>query len=234
LNDESFEDIKITFNEYMIQYYMQKEQFMDIFRAYNSVYNTSLVKNDSARAVEVLAKACSFLVLAQHDNEQHDFLHRLRDDSNMEKIPSWLKVFKLMTTNELITWATIETELKADLAVGAFTGEKAGERWSTFKDRITEYNIRMIGMYYDRMTLTRLTELLHLDQDETETIVSKLVVDNIVWARIDRPAGIVVFRKPSTVDDVLNNWAGNIDTLLDKVEKCCHLIYKENIAHKIR
>jgi len=86
LNDESFEDIKITFNEYMIQYYMQKEQFMDIFRAYNSVYNTSLVKNDSARAVEVLAKACSFLVLAQHDNEQHDFLHRLRDDSNMEKV----------------------------------------------------------------------------------------------------------------------------------------------------
>merc|ERR1719310_831890 len=128
LNDESFEDIKITFNEYMIQYYMHKEQFMDIFRAYNSVYNTSLVKNDSARAVEVLAKACSFLVLAQHDNEQHDFLHRLRDDSNMEKIPSWLKVFKLMTTNELIMWATIETELKADLAVGAFTGEKAGER----------------------------------------------------------------------------------------------------------
>ena len=53
LNDESFEDIKITFNEYMIQYYMHKEQFMDIFRAYNSVYNTSLVKNDSARAVEV-------------------------------------------------------------------------------------------------------------------------------------------------------------------------------------
>merc|ERR1711934_35305 len=234
LNDESFEDVKVTFNEYMIRYYTHKDQYMEIFRAYNSVYNTTLVKNDPARAIEVLGKACSFLVLAQHDNEQHDFLHRLRDDSNMEKVPSWLKVFKLMTTNELIVWSTIENELKADLGVGAFDGEKAQERWNTFKDRITEYNIRVIGMYYDRMKLSRLTQLLHLNQDETETIVSKLVVDNIVWARIDRPAGIVVFRKPATVDDVLNGWAGNIDTLLDKVEKCCHLIYKENIAHKIR
>ncbi len=64
--------------------------------------------------------------------------------------------------------------------------------------------------------------------------MSKLVTDDIVWARMDRPAGVIVFQKPCGVDDVLNVWSGNIDSLLDKVEKCCHLIYKENIAHKVR
>jgi 26S proteasome regulatory subunit N5 len=81
------------------------------------------------------------------------------------------------------------------------------------------------------MTISRLTELLHLPQADTEMVVSKLVIDGIVWARIDRPAGVIVFQKPSSVDDVLNHWSGNIDSLLDKVEKCCHLIYKENIAY---
>ena len=37
-------------------------------------------------------------------------------------------------------------------------------------------------------------------------VVSKLVIDGIVWARIDRPAGVIVFQKPSSVDDVLNHW----------------------------
>merc|ERR1711998_79163 len=113
-------------------------------------------------------------------------------------MPSFLQIYKLMTTQELIVWSSIESELKADLcSAGAFCGNE--DRWAMFKDRVTEYNIRVIAAYYDRMTLKRLTELLHLNQAETETIVSKLVTDNIVWARIDRPAGIIVFQKPHNV-----------------------------------
>eukprot|EP00656_Telonema_subtile_P034421 TRINITY_DN38504_c0_g1_i1.p1 TRINITY_DN38504_c0_g1~~TRINITY_DN38504_c0_g1_i1.p1 ORF type:complete len:458 (+),score=187.93 TRINITY_DN38504_c0_g1_i1:142-1515(+) len=235
LKDESFEDVKITFNEYMLQYHDHKDNYMEIFRCYNAILNTSIVKNDQDQLVDVLKKATSFLVLAPHDNEQHDFLHRLKEEAALEKIPSYLQMYKLMTTKELIVWATVESDLKADFyGTGAFGGEHAERRWGVFKDRVTEYNIRIIGTYYDRMTIKRLTELLNLSQDETEAIVSKLVTDDIVWARMDRPAGVIVFQKPCGVDDVLNVWSGNIDSLLDKVEKCCHLIYKENIAHKVR
>jgi len=232
LQDDSFEDVKIKFNEYMIRYHDSKDNYMDMFRCYNGIYNTSIVKNDPEKLAPILKAATSFLVLAPHDNEQNDFLHRIKDDANLEKFPSYLQLYKLMTTRELIVWSAIEGDLKADLSgVGAFSGDNGDRRWSVFKDRITEYNIRTIGTYYDRMTISRLTELLHLPQADTEMVVSKLVIDGIVWARIDRPAGVIVFQKPSSVDDVLNHWSGNIDSLLDKVEKCCHLIYKENIAY---
>jgi 26S proteasome regulatory subunit N5 len=248
LDDDSFEDIKIKFNEYMIRYHDSKDNFLEIFRCYNGIYNTSIVKNDPDKALPILKAATSFLVLAPHGNEQHDFLHRIKSDANLEKMPSYLQLYKLMTTRELIVWSTIESDMKADLTSsgnaegvpaeasavdyqGAFCGDNGEKRWGVFKDRVTEYNIRVIGMYYDRMTIRRLTELLHLNQADTETVVSKLVSDGIVWARIDRPAGIIVFQKPASVDDVLTHWSGNIDSLLDKVEKCCHLIYKENIAY---
>ena len=62
-------------------------------------------------------------------------------------------------------WSAIEGDLKADVSalpkfkmvhpviwcpqlsgVGAFSGDNGDRRWSVFKDRITEYNIRTIGM----------------------------------------------------------------------------------------
>eukprot|EP00658_Telonema_sp_P-2_P021435 TRINITY_DN18536_c0_g1_i5.p1 TRINITY_DN18536_c0_g1~~TRINITY_DN18536_c0_g1_i5.p1 ORF type:complete len:438 (-),score=115.31 TRINITY_DN18536_c0_g1_i5:123-1436(-) len=219
LADEAFEDVKITFNQYMVRYHDHKNNYMDIFRCMNSIYNTAIVKNDLERRTQVLKEASSFLVLAPHDNEQNDFLHRIKEDATLEKIPAYSQLYKYMTTKELIVWSAVDTQLKPDLfGTGAFGGADADRRWSVFKDRVTEYNIRIIGMYYDRMTIKRLTELLHLSQDETETIVSKLVTDKIVWARMDRPANIIVFQQPKTVDDVLNHWNNNIDSLLEKVE----------------
>ena len=34
-------------------------------------------------------------------------------------------------------------------------------------------------------------------------------------------------------NEMLNDWSGNIGELLDKLEKTCHLIHKENMVHKI-
>jgi hypothetical protein len=98
LQDDSFEDVKIKFNEYMIRYHDSKDNYMDMFRCYNGIYNTSIVKNDPEKLAPILKAATSFLVLAPHDNEQNDFLHRIKDDANLEKFPSYLQLYKLMTT----------------------------------------------------------------------------------------------------------------------------------------
>lgn len=51
-----------------------------------------------------------------------------------------------------------------------------------------------MSMYYTRITLQRMSELLGLTVTETEDALSQLVVGGVVKAKIDRPAGVVHFR----------------------------------------
>ena len=67
--------------------------------------------------------------------------------------------------------------------------------------------------------MTRLTALLDLTSKETEQTLAKLVVSGTIWAKIDRPTGIVDFRKKRTAEDVMNDWSSDMQRLLGLVEK---------------
>ena len=84
---------------------------------------------------------------------------------------------------------------------------------------ILEQNIRVVAEYYDRITLSRLTTLLDLSRKQTEDTLCRLVVSGTVWARIDRPAGIVNFRGKRSAEDVMNDWSSDMQKLLGLVEK---------------
>ena len=68
---------------------------------------------------------------------------------------------------------------------------------------------------------------------DTEKYLSEMVQSKQLFARIDRPAGIINFRPQQNADDVLNVWAGNISTLLSKIDIVCHQVAKENMLHGI-
>ena len=74
--------------------------------------------------------------------------------------------------------------------------------------------------------MSRLTELLDLPLLKTERTLCKLVTDKTVYARIDRPAGIVTFKQKTSINAVLNNWSGDIGKMLSLVEKTSHLVSK--------
>lgn len=80
-------------------------------------------------------------------------------------------------------------------------------------------NVRVIAKYYTRITLVRLTALLDLTPQQAEETLSRLVVAGTVWARIDRPAGIVNFRNKRSAEDVMNDWSSDMQKLLGLVEK---------------
>jgi len=44
---------------------------------------------------------------------------------------------------------------------------------------------------------------------------------------------VVRFAAPKTPNELLNDWSGDISTLLNTLESACHLIHKENMVHKI-
>jgi 26S proteasome regulatory subunit N5 len=78
----------------------------------------------------------------------------------------------------------------------------------------TSQNLRVIASYYSRITMT------------TERTICKLVTDKTIYARIDRPAGIVSFKQTKGVNEVLNAWSGDIAKMLSLVEKTSHLVAK--------
>lgn len=80
-------------------------------------------------------------------------------------------------------------------------------------------NIRVIAQYYTRITLARLTTLLDLSPQQTEDTLCRLVVSGTIWARIDRPSGVVNFRNKRSAEDVMNDWSADMQKLLGFVEK---------------
>lgn len=77
-----------------------------------------------------------------------------------------------------------------------------------------EQNVRTVAKYYTRITLTRLSELLDLSTRETEETLARLAVAKMVFAKIDRPAGVVSFVEPKSTDRVLNEWSSDVNKLM--------------------
>jgi 26S proteasome regulatory subunit N5 len=110
----------------------------------------------------------------------------------------------------------------------------AFKRWGDLRKRVIEHNVRVIAKYYTRIRMPRLTQLLDLTEDETEKYISELVTAKTIYAKIDRPARVVSFAKPRDADDVLNEWSGNMKSLLGLLERIDHLITKEEMMARIQ
>lgn len=121
-----------------------------------------------------------------------------------------------------------------DQAPGQSDDKKANKRWEDLRKRVIEHNVRVVAKYYTRIQMPRLTQLLDLTEDETEKYISELVTAKTVYAKIDRPARIVNFAKPRDADDVLNEWSGNMKSLLGLLERIDHLITKEEMMARIQ
>jgi 26S proteasome regulatory subunit N5 len=121
-----------------------------------------------------------------------------------------------------------------DAMEGQSPDKKAYQRWEDLRKRVIEHNVRVVAKYYTRIQMPRLTQLLDLTEDETEKYISELVTAKTVYAKIDRPARIVSFAKPRDADDVLNEWSGNMKSLLGLLERIDHLITKEEMMARIQ
>jgi len=176
-----------------------------------------------------------YIVLAEFNNEQSDFINRLYLDVNLNKLPEYKNLLNLFLISEIMNWSRVESAYKAELSqlLPFSNKEEAVLLWDDLSLRIIEHNIRVIAKYYNRVRTPRLAQLLCLDIQETEKHLSRLVVSGSVFAKIDRPHGIIAFKKAEQPSDVLNTWSADIENLLGLVENTCHLIHRENMVHKL-
>ena len=154
-------------------------------------------------------------------------------------------MLRLFTTHEIMHWPNFSQNYAPYLgasdvfrvegvsSASPASDEKATKRWDDMRKRVIEHNVRVVAKYYTRIRMPRLCQLLNLSEDETEKYISDLVTAKTIYAKIDRPARIISFAKPRDADDVLNEWSGNMKSLLGLLERIDHLITKEEMMARI-
>jgi len=232
LQEEKLEDLKLKYYYLMNEFYKYRGDYLASCKAWLEVFRTKSIQEDVKKSEEALNKTILYCILAPFDSEVSDLLHRLQKEPMVMKIPRLKGLLENFTTTELMHWPLQhEKEWKQQ---EVFQGEKGDERWSDMHKRVVQHNIRVIAEYYEKMTMKRLANLLQLDEAKVEEHLSEMVTSKQIFARIDRPAGIISFAKKKSAAEQLNVWSADISELLSLVEKTCHAINKENMMYGIK
>jgi len=176
-----------------------------------------------------------YISLSPYDNEQSDLMNRISLDPNLDKLLAYKELITCLLRQEVIDWSNLREYYSPEFSeLEDFQDEERSKLlWEELKTRIIEHNIRIVAKYYKTITLQRFSELLALDLQETEKQLCKQVTLKVIYAKINRPNGIVSFRKTKTPEQKLNDWSGDIKSLLNFVEKATHLIQRENMIHHL-
>ncbi|XP_018319022.1 26S proteasome non-ATPase regulatory subunit 12 [Agrilus planipennis] len=233
-DDEGTQDLKLKYYRLMMQLDQHEGSYLATCKHYRAVLNTPSIQGNPDERIATAQAVVLYLILAPHDNEQADLTHRVLTDKSLEEIPLFKQLLKLFVNPELIKWSGLcEVYEEALKATPVFSGnEQAKQRWSDLRNRIVEHNIRVMAKYYTRIRLSRMAELLDLSISEIEEFLSNMVVNKNVQAKTDRPSGVVHFQQSKDPSDVLNDWAYDLSTLMQLVNKTTHLINKEECVHK--
>jgi len=236
LNADDFQDLKLRYYTQMVRYYAHDSKYLDICRCFHSMYETPKVKTTEAEWKHYLQLTVIYICLAPYDHEQSDLMNRINEDKNLLHIPTYKQLLKLFLTQELMRWPQFEQLYRTELNQHSIFNEMIEGKnplWADLRKRVVEHNIRVIANYYNRITTRRLSQLLDLPSDDVEKFISDLVVNKSIFAKIDRPKGIIGFRKHKEPNELLNEWSGNVSDLLGLLEKTTHLIHRELMVHKV-
>jgi len=241
LNEPDLQDLKLRFHKLMIEYYMHEKDAFELANAYYELATTPCVEEDNSDGLtgwKFHLKACVlFLILSKHTNHQSDMLHRVAGEKRLPKLPEWKQTIGLFTTPEIIGFPLPHQALVEELIKTICEGQKGDDLFPYWRrqthERTTQHNLRVAAKYYKRIHTTRLAQLIGLTVDETETQLASLVSDGALYAKIDRPDGVVTFKPKVTAEETLSAWSSDIGQLLSLVERTCHLINKEHMIHKL-
>lgn len=241
--DEDVQKLKLKYYQLMIEIDQHYAKYLEICRHYQAVFQTKLIKDDVVKRQQTLKNVVLYVILAPYNNEQSDLIHRISQMKELEEIPEYKKLLKAFTTAEIISWNFVTSQYElllrqgtpTCLATEVFQADEQGQkRWKDFKSRIVEHNIRIMARYYSQVRLERMSQLLNLSSDEAEEVLSYMVVNKTIWAKVDRLEGIVNFNAQKHPNESLNDWSKNLNTLMTLVGKTNHLINKEEMNYLSR
>lgn len=210
LDEAGMEENKIRFLKYMILYYDNQKDYMNVALSYKSI--SEAIQNTYEGQI-ALQEMVIHLLLVPYSAEQVDLLRRIPEGID----PDLSSVVSILTGKEL------------GRVPSSVQGLMTEEKWKILLKRINQHNIRTIQVYYKRITLKRISELLEMPLEDAESEIRDMVSYMGFSAKINRLEGFVYFSKKTDAHEQLNEWGNDIYSLLNKLEEVTHLIHRESI-----
>uniref|UniRef100_A0A8C9H5I3 26S proteasome non-ATPase regulatory subunit 12-like n=1 Tax=Piliocolobus tephrosceles TaxID=591936 RepID=A0A8C9H5I3_9PRIM len=236
LNAKEYSELKLKYFMYMVEYYINEENYSEVAQCYEKRFNTDTILNDSNLWMEELKCYIIFLVLSPFDEQQNKFMNLIKiEKKKLKEIPIFEQLVKDFINQDLIPWPLpYQNELTQFFIFNdvKFTGGQ--HRWNLFKKKVMHHNIYVISNCYNKISLNRLAELLNATTEESENLLSELVSNKILDAKIDRLQGIIRFGKQKSPENLLNSWSSQIHQIMELIEESSHLIQKERMLHEAK
>ena len=257
LDDDGFELLKIRFFHLMIEYFMHEKKYIDVSKSYKTLYDFVKSINDKLIDIEKNNKEIKPKIIENYlkINKEND-LKKLFENYvlYLSICPPELETKNML--NELIIkykkeldkdeniLYIVEKRLSDDIILidnNLFNKYKDYEIFKKNPDLIKlfrkhwiQHDLSLFEKFFAKIHIKRINDMTLVPVDEIEKEIADMVVNNYIYAKINRIEKIVNFRKKTDYHDVLDNFNYDMDNMLKKIEETCHLINKEYLKYNIK
>ena len=257
LDDDGFELLKIRFFQLMIEYYFCSEKYIDVSKSYKILYDFVKAINDKLvdiekNSKEVKAELMENYIKVKNENNLKKLFENYvlflsicppeMETKNMFNA-LFIKYKKELDLDGNILYI-VEKRLSDDIILidnVLFNKFKEYEIFKKnpnliklFKKYWIQHDLSIFEKFFGQIHIERISEMTLVSIDEIENELADMVVNNYIFAKINRIEKIVNFRKKTDYHDELDNYNYDMNNLLKKIEETCHLINKEYLKYGIK
>ena len=257
LDDEGIELLKIRFFRLMILYHIHEKKYLEASKCYKILYDFVKSINEKLVEVEKDHKEIKPKIIDNYINvkKENDLVNlfenyvlylsicppELETKNMLNEL--LLKYKKELDINKNILFI-VEKRLSDDIIPindNLFSKYKDFEIFKKNEDLLKlfrkywiQHDLSLFEKFFGKIHIERISKMTNVPNDEIENELADMVVNNYIFARINRIEKIVNFRKKTDHHDVLDNFNYDMDNMLKKIEETCHLINKEYLKHGIK
>ena len=256
LNDENFELLKIRFYKLMIKYYIHEKNYLDVSKSYKILYDFIYEINDKLEKMEknkidIKPKVIENYINAKKENDLNELFQNYvlylsicppeLETRNMYNELK-LKYKKELDANKIILYI-VNTHLSDDIVIindnlfGNYIKckvfEEDKELLNLFRKYWIQHNLLIFSKFFSKVYLNRISEMTSVSIEEIESELADMVVNNYIYAKINRIENIVNFQKKMEHHDVLDELNYDLRKMLEGLEQTCHLINKEYLKYNV-
>ena len=257
LDDEGFELLKIRFFKLMIEYYFHEKKYIDVSKSYKTLYDFVKSTNEKLEDIEknnkeVKPEIIENFIRIKKENDLKKLFENyvlflsicppeLETKNMLNEI--LLKYKKELYLDDNILYI-VEKRLNDDIILIdkiLFNKFKEYEIFKKHQDLIDlfkkywiQHDLSLFEKFFGKIHIERISQMTLVPIEEIEKELADMVVNNYIFAKINRIEKIVNFRKKTDYHDELDNYNYDMSNLLGKIEETCHLINKEYLKYGIK
>lgn len=253
LEEKGLEVLKITFYFLMIKYYIHEENNFEAFKCYQVIYDYLKFLNENRVILEnnpelltyvsqlnnedIFVKCIIYLNLSKMDKTTINKFHEVKE-KYVKELDSLLVLNKIMTIKTSEEIVEVTDELLSSLDNSCFKDDKefyiyGKTNIKTFRKNLIQHNILIFFKFYSQMEIKRIGELIKVDPTEVEQEICEMVMENLLYSKINRIRGIVTFKPKKNMEKKMDDINLDLEKMLKTLENTCHLIHKENLKYNI-